>query len=302
MQTHRAQIKKRRNRLMLALVSCIILVVFVSLIVMMTSPTGYERRPIPTEESLPDAFQLTATFIVGQVTETALAEVNATAGIATLQPTPTLLPFTHLEEKWRQELEEWHGFAQPVFQDIIQFNLDFYDDNLDAANHARVASHFAFYDSDPGNYIAVEIHTSPEYESIYLLLYYIEDSTVERLLTQKISVGYTISPFAENHRTFRDYNGNGLVNIAYVDYEQCEVAKLMILELSADEIIDISPLSIDACPDVDMAYRQVNIDDDAHLEFVGFTDLERFYSYDFELAGGDVVYKWNGERYAKVDD
>lgn len=325
--THRAQIKKRRNRLMLALVGCIVLVVFVSLIVMMTSPTVYERRPIPTEESLPDGFQLTstavieqvtetavareqalaatpspdafdltATELIGQFTETALAEVNATAGVATLQPTPTLLPFTHLEDKWLQQLEDRFGFSHPVFEHIVQFHLDYYGDNLESANHANVYSDVYFYTSQDKEYVAVQSAKS-DFSNYHLLIFKV-DGDVELLLSRPIAG--IVYPLGFDS-AFADFNQNGFINFAYSVYDNCPSSNLVILEFEDDKISDISPIT-EECDEIIRGYVLFDLDDNGLLDFVGMSDWDRYYRHDLQVLDEDVIYKWNGERYAKVDE
>lgn len=259
--------------------------------------------PYPTDSR--NYFQQTATHLAEQQTKNALVLTDVAEGITTLTPSPTLLPFSSLEEQWLGKIEDKAGFTHPVFEDVVQRHLDNYGNALDKANEAFV--YVEVYDSDDEAYLAITFHTYGLYGSNdsdlreqTLLIFKLKDGHPELLLNQPIGDGYIVHPMGESSE-FADFNQNGLLNFAFVDTAECGTSKLVVLAFSGDKVQGISPLPDGQCDDMNLQYKLFDTDGDGLLEFVGFDDWDRWWIGGKQVQDGDVIYKWNGERYARVE-
>lgn len=307
--TRRAQTKKRRYRLMFALVGCIVLVLWVGVvlptndkvfIVSMTETAKARQMPIEPDDNF-----LTYTEFIEQVTETKEAIVNATAGIATLRPTLTPLPLKKLQEKWLQKLEGAIGFSHSSLDQVVQELLDVYQDDLVMANRAFLNVDSKMYRDEEMRYVAVMIQATGYRSTDTILLIFDVENEIPRLKDKRVlALGNWV---LAGESEFADFNNSGYPNLAFASFEEyndCSISKITILEFTPDGMIDISPI-YDEQPIQNVSdFRMEDTNADGVLEILDPSPrvIIKGKSERCPRSRIPVYFEWNGERYAKVDD
>lgn len=255
-----------------------------------SSPSGY--RPIGS----PDAFQLTMTKLIGEVTQQAVYLTDVANGDV------TLVPFDDVVKKWIIEVEEEVGFSHPELETIVEELLLKYKQDLTTVQFAQIYTNIGSYDADDYSYVAVLIQSQASERKFdwdkldeELLVFLQMDESLDLIYRRSIGFGNFLSLLA-------DYNNNGLVNLA-IEYQangDCRYSRVMILELSGDQVLDISPIMSEQPNGLYSFFGLVDVDDELILDVV-YDSYGDATHETCETLEERITYQWNGERYAKID-
>lgn len=267
-----------------------------------------------------NAFSLTATALIGQLTRDALIIEGIELGIITLEPTrtpaptATFVPYDVQKVNWVNHIEQNLGFSHPIIEDVITELMS--QDKQGVQNKDFGLSFTIPHKFEPIDYDAVLIQAiNRENLQIQgrLLVFYKTEDSIELIYDRDVGESEFLLFGHEGvksyFREFSDINNNGLKDLvfAHSNGTQCPKSRLGILEFDGDEIRDISPLDNEF------------FDGDSHFEFVP-TDFNDDGTYEIiyrfpHIYKGDVAnqtapckisnevfrYEWNGERYTLVD-
>lgn len=257
------------------------------------------KTPLPTLDGSPDAFHLTSTELVDQVTQQAIYLTDVGNGDA------TAVPFQDMVDQWIVNVENQVGFSHPELDQVVRELLDKYQLESDRVNFPQVVAYTETYKTGLYRYTVVTISTSPSKFGGYrvrdeeLLIFRRKDNFEEFLIRHSLGQGYFI---ANGGMYFFDINQNGLINlvIAYLSSGECPFGRVMILEFSDDSIKDISPPFSEQPNNFYSDFKLVDIDNDQIFEIKREIYSETIHET-CEVSDEIVDFKWNGERYARVD-
>ncbi|GEM_PF-4612358 len=354
-------IKQRRKRIILGLFSVLTLCAFLSislLISYVSLPSGYSltrthvkqsdltyqqhldnqlatqeaqfTQGITTNTPEPDAFSLTATVLIGQLTSDAKAieefqsrtpnnfELTATqligqltsdAGFLTAVANGTTTPFSidKLVDQWATKIEDRTKVTHPAIQRSIETIFSHYSDNLINANLTQLTVEHHMYDSSHKTYHAITIETGPSHNhsSPYgnhgeLLVFDTSEETPILLLQKSLDYMYFLT---SDGNIFSDINQTGYVNlvISYRHYEDCPIVGVVIVEFTGDALVALSPtpIEVDGRTYVDYSLTRSESDNSIMIEAFVSTQSGRT-STSCPITAQEFSYEWNGERYALV--
>lgn len=288
---------QNRKRMMLILLTIVIMsiVLFVGI-----SP----RNSVTTAG--PDAFSLTATSIIEQITKDAIVLTDVALGLTTLTPSPTPITIDILQEQWLKDIETELGFSHPRLKQVVTDLTLQYDGDLERANQMSLHKDIRWHSTEEFSYVAIDIQTNFFDTQNYgnMLVFYIADENIDIIYDFPSGDSYFLlyGPYGE----LFDMNNNGNMDLvfAHSNGTECSASHLAILELAHGEIHDISPIKSEQRDTQYFSFWIQDSNEDSILEVV--YQLPFIYKGDSDsqpcLISNEIFqYQWNGERYALVN-
>ena len=254
------------------------------------------NTPDPTLVAHATERAVTVEVAISQITQDAVFLTEVADGVSTFTPFDTVV------EDWIVKIEEQLGFSHPELDIAVEKLLSQYQSDLKTLHFVELSPLFQSYESNNLDYIMVMLNfTSHSSYGSELLIFSVNDDFVE--LVFRHTGGEFVSDWTG--LALADFNQNGGLNFAitYGNYGDCETSRLMVYELTADGLIDISPSIDEQWIAIYSTYNWVDYENIRAIQAYssGGYMVKGYYPEECKPLDIGAIFKWNGDRYAKVD-
>ncbi len=300
----------------------------------LTQIADQQHVEVPSPTRTPNEYELDVTVILGELTKGAesLIMTQEALGIQTNTPVPklamtatemvqrtqdamafatyidehgTFSPFDQTYDDWIETVEESLGFTHPILETVIESLRSRSLSDAMTFTSPSISTHTIWYNYNGDYYVVMLLDSRMDtYYGDYqeLLIFKPDNDTVELVFRHSIDSGIVLSNKGE---FLLDFNHNGRLNFAitYANYGDCPTSRLMVLELTADGVKDISPPIEEQWIAIYSSYNFLDYEDSQaiNVHSSGGYLLKGDYPEDCKPLDIDAIFAWNGERYALID-